>query len=64
MRMPVGKKEIFITFRVGDLFAQSPLGPCSPGEGVAEFYERGGSFRRHILWSAFPREQWPSWRDY
>lgn len=64
MRMPVGKKEIFITFRVGALFAQPLLGPCSPGEDVAESYhERGGSFRGHILLSAFP-EQWLPWWGY
>lgn len=35
MRMPVGKREIFITFRVGALLAQLLSGPCAPGEDTA-----------------------------
>ena len=36
VRMPVGKREIFITFRVGALFARPLLGLCSRGEGAAQ----------------------------
>lgn len=36
MRMPVGKREIFITFRVGALLAQPLLGPCCLGECAAK----------------------------
>lgn len=34
--MPVGKREIFITFRVGPLLAQPLLGPCFLGECAAK----------------------------
>lgn len=38
VRMPVGKREIFVTFRVGALLAQPP------GEGPAEASQgRGGA---------------------
>lgn len=56
MRMPVGKREIFITFRVGALHAHPLLGPCCCGKVRPRLLvERGGSFMGRALPSVFLR---------
>lgn len=61
VRMPVGKREIFITFRVGALLAQPLLGLTVVEKVQPRLLMEGWSFMGYILPTKFPRRTVATW---